>query len=259
MNPAIASLREIKYSIKASLRAGKSVRVKFDGEDWIHSWDRSDQVLLATKPSKTPERDRDCNHWIFTHSYRPKEGDTVFDVGAGTGTELRLFSDLVGPTGRVVSIEADPIAFRCLSKTANKIPRPAKFDLLQVGVSDRPGAGYLTQQSDAFVGNALTSEDTGIPIRLLTLDQIVVQLGLTKIDFFKMNIEGAEWEALMGFSDQHSLVKNFCISCHDFLGPKTETHVRVKQWLEQKGYQLAPPPESQIGQPWLDYYLYASK
>lgn len=259
MNPALASLKGLKYSIKASLRAGKSVRVRFDGEDWVHSWGNNDQTLLATKPSKTPERDRDCNHWIFTHAYRPKTGDTVFDVGAGTGTELRLFNDLVGATGRVVSIEADPVAFRCLSKTAKSITNQARLDLLRVGVSNRSGTGYLTQQSDAFVGNALTTQNGGISIRLLTLDQIVVEQGVTNIDFFKMNIEGAEWEALLGFSDHYTVVKNFCISCHDFLGERTETHRRIKQWLEQRGYQLTSPPKPQQAQPWLNYYLYASR
>src|SRR5438876_11003840 len=45
---------------------------------------------------------------IFLHAYTPRPGDIVFDVGAGIGAETLLFSRLVGPSGRVISLEPPP-------------------------------------------------------------------------------------------------------------------------------------------------------
>jgi precorrin-6B methylase 2 len=56
---------------------------------------------------------------FFTSAYKPKIGDIVFDIGAGIGTEINDFSSMVGDYGRVIAVEADPIAFRRLSKLVN--------------------------------------------------------------------------------------------------------------------------------------------
>jgi hypothetical protein len=41
---------------------------------------------------------------LFLYGYTPRPGDVVFDVGAGIGAEALLFSQLVGGSGRVVSL-----------------------------------------------------------------------------------------------------------------------------------------------------------
>src|SRR4051794_22461299 len=44
-------------------------------------------------------------------AYQPKEGDAVVDIGAGIGEQALVLSRLVGPTGKVVCVEANPEAF----------------------------------------------------------------------------------------------------------------------------------------------------
>lgn len=43
-------------------------------------------------------------------------GMTVFDVGANKGQMMLLFAKLVGPRGRVVSLEPAPVEYRCLER-----------------------------------------------------------------------------------------------------------------------------------------------
>ena len=72
------------------------------------------------------------------YQYVPREGDTIVDVGAGTGWETLLFSRTVGMSGRVISIEAHPRVFRCLSKmrAANRLEN---VTLVQAAVADQEG------------------------------------------------------------------------------------------------------------------------
>src|SRR5262249_23018263 len=43
--------------------------------------------------------------------YQPKAGDIVLDVGAGHGEDVLPLAQKVGPTGKVIAIEAHPVAF----------------------------------------------------------------------------------------------------------------------------------------------------
>ncbi|GAA2747108.1 methyltransferase domain-containing protein [Terrabacter aerolatus] len=45
--------------------------------------------------------------WAF-EAVAPQPGESVVDVGAGTGTELRRLADAVAPNGRAVGIEPNP-------------------------------------------------------------------------------------------------------------------------------------------------------
>jgi FkbM family methyltransferase len=44
----------------------------------------------------------------------PKPGDTIVDIGAGRGEDDLAFSQAVGPTGKVLAVEAQPRSFRML-------------------------------------------------------------------------------------------------------------------------------------------------
>ena len=52
------------------------------------------------------------DHWFYL--YKCRLGDVILDIGAGKGEDTLTFSKAVGPAGRVISIEAHPVTFRCL-------------------------------------------------------------------------------------------------------------------------------------------------
>ena len=67
---------------------------------------------------------------------------------------------------------------------------------------------------------------------------------LSRVDFLKMNIEGAERFALSGMGEMLRKTKNVCIACHDFLadegGPdELRTKADVIAFLKQNGFVVS--------------------
>jgi hypothetical protein len=52
----------------------------------------------------------------WTYLYNPQPGDTIIDVGAGVGVDALSLALLVGNTGRIYSIEANPQTHRARKK-----------------------------------------------------------------------------------------------------------------------------------------------
>jgi FkbM family methyltransferase len=184
------------------------------------------------------------------------------DIGAGVGTELLAFSKLVGPTGRVICIEADPVAFRLLTKLKN-ILGLTNVTLLQIAVGDSKGFAYMQQDGPASLANQIVASDSSCEenapkVAMDTLDSLVESLGLDRVDFIKINIEGAETAALSGFEKHAPLVKNWCVSCHDFLGPKTATFETVSEWFSERGLGPTRHP-ADPSSACVAYYLYGNK
>jgi FkbM family methyltransferase len=124
-------------------------------------------------------------------TYRIKPGSIVLDCGANYGTFTRRA--LERGAAKVVAIEINPDMQEALRRTfANEI-REGKVVVYGKGVWDRETE--LDLRSDSVV-----MERNGTPVRLpvTTIDRIVSELQLPSVDFIKMDIEGAEKNALRG-------------------------------------------------------------
>jgi FkbM family methyltransferase len=163
------------------------------------------------------------------------------DVGAGTGWETLFFSRSVGMSGRVISIEAHPRTFRCLSKMCEK-NRLKNVTLVEAAVVDREREVQIGDSAE-HEANSIIKVDSGIRVPGTTLDSIFRSLGLSRVDFLKMNIEGAERLALSGMGQMAQKTKYACIACHDFLanegGPdELRTKADVIRFLKQNGFTV---------------------
>jgi FkbM family methyltransferase len=176
------------------------------------------------------------------YQYLPKEGDTIIDVGAGTGWETLLFSRSVGKSGRVISIEAHPKVFRCLSKMCAE-NRLENVTLIQAAAADQEGEVQISD-SHEHEANSIIGVVSGVRVACTTLDYIFRSLKLSSVDFLKMNIEGAERLALSGMGEMVRKTKNVCIACHDSLanegGPnELRTKAGVIAFLKQNGFVVS--------------------
>lgn len=150
------------------------------------------------------------------HFYVPRPGDTVLDVGAGVGEETLPFSKLVGPAGKIYAVEANPLTFSVLAYLVRK-NNLFNVQVLQVAIADQAGIAYIENESKLGVGNSIGNGSSGsVPVRAVTLDELIAEHALTRVDLLKVNIEGAEQLLIRGFAAAIPNIRHIAISCHDF-------------------------------------------
>ena len=226
-------------TILATVRVGKLCKVSYDGE-WVQKFP-SCTLVEPRLTLWTPKQVEQQTFHFFLYKYLPSEGDTIVDVGAGSGWETLLFSRGVGVSGRVISIEAHPRTFRCLSKMCEK-NRLENVTLVQAAVGDQEREVQISD-SNEHEANSIIGVGSGIRVAGTTLDSIFRSFGLSQVDFLKMNIEGAERLALAGMGEMLQKTRNVCIACHDFLadqgGPnELRTKADVIRFLKQNGFAV---------------------
>ena len=122
------------------------------------------------------------------------KGDIVLDCGADYGMFTR--SALAAGAAVVVSIEPTPRKEICLRRTFADEIRTGRVIVIPKGVWNK--ADTLKLYLDSVVEHK--SAD-GPVVPLVTIDQMVKDLNLPRVDFIKMDIEGAEKQALAGGRD----------------------------------------------------------
>jgi FkbM family methyltransferase len=127
-----------------------------------------------------------------------RPGAVVFDVGANMGGLTTLISRLVGPRGIVCAFEASPRIIGHLQQ--NVIKQGAS----NVTVYDRAIYSKSNETVTIYDGDHLNDSlvvqgqnKTGRSVKTLALDDFCESSGLVP-DVIKMDIEGAEYDALLG-------------------------------------------------------------
>ncbi|MGI9038525.1 MAG: FkbM family methyltransferase [Gemmatimonadota bacterium] len=126
-------------------------------------------------------------------------GDTVLDLGGNLGTSAILFSDIVGRTGQVYSLE--PVFHRVLRRNmrANDI---GNVEVIPSAVGSKTGVAEFTV-TDFGLDSRRTSPSFGdssgsLSVPMTTIDEFVDARHLTHVDFIKLDVEGSEEDALLG-------------------------------------------------------------
>jgi FkbM family methyltransferase len=132
---------------------------------------------------------------------RLREGDVFVDVGANIGYFTLLASRLVGPTGKVLAIEASPKIFAKLSDNLTR-NRSNNVEAINAAASDRKGTVQIFFASDANIGATSTISRKGssyeCDMAADSLDALLAQKAVTNVRFVKIDVEGAEWLVVAG-------------------------------------------------------------
>lgn len=140
-----------------------------------------------------------------------KPGDVVFDVGANAGVFTVLAGTKVGPKGRVCAFEPGTEA-QALLKSNLRLNRLSNVTLFEGAVSDRAGTAKLAVAEDGALSSlARTGHHSQMvkewrEVPTTTLDDFVEKNGIAKIDFIKIDVEGAE---KLVFEGARRLLKSF--------------------------------------------------
>ena len=135
---------------------------------------------------------RDCEmqtkSWLMQNLYK----DSVYiDVGANVGILSLVASLRVGEIGHIIAIEPTT-TFSLLEKNLLEKKKSSQITCLNLAVGDKSG-----EYADAIYriwGNDPEISD----YKFEKLDQIILNLGLTKVDVVKIDTDGYELEVLRG-------------------------------------------------------------
>lgn len=133
-----------------------------------------------------------------------REGMTVFDIGAHVGEWTMLFSALVGPAGRVVSFEPDPVARSSLKRNLG-LNGISNVTVEAFCVSDTTGKALLSaERFGSGLSSIVRPRAGGVPRLVLevdstTLDRYCEDRGLYP-EWIKVDAEGAEPHIVRGMS-----------------------------------------------------------
>lgn len=139
----------------------------------------------------------------FKEYYHPEckvsAGDVVIDAGLLDGMTSVEFGKAAGPTGIVYGFEPSPHAWDKIESNFAKHP-DLSLNLVKEGVWSEDG-------EVKFVGTRIVDDLTAlspqeaqqvVPVKVGTIDRFIADKPVEKLDFLKMDVEGAEMAALSG-------------------------------------------------------------
>lgn len=126
-------------------------------------------------------------------------GDVCIDGGANQGIYTVAFGHYVGPAGKVVAVEPMTYAIPLIENNC-ALNNIANVEIVNAGLSDEDGEATLDYNTGA--GGASIVHNRAGPakerIKCRTIDTLTTELDLNRVDFIKLDIEGAEEKALKG-------------------------------------------------------------
>lgn len=168
------------------------------------------------------------------HSIEVCEGETVIDAGGCYGDTALYFAHRVGANGRVMSFEFMPNNISVFEK--NLAINPALGDRISIV----PNPVWSKSQMKLYVEGvgpaAKVASEPGdsasVAVDTLCIDDLAQRENLSSVDFIKMDVEGAEFEALKGAEavirrDSPKLAISVYHNLHDFWV--------IPQWIDSLG------------------------
>jgi FkbM family methyltransferase len=179
---------------------------------------------------------------LLSRGYRRflRPGQVVFDIGAHAGLHLAQFLDLVGPSGRAVAFEPIPALADAL---ASKYRDRANVDIRNMALGDRPGRSAFLVLHKALPMSGFKeragSGDQGaeeITVEIDTLDHQAA--ALVRLDYIKIDIEGAEISCLRGARQTVNRHRPFIsveygMPTYSLFG---NTSMTLFEWTREHGY-----------------------
>jgi FkbM family methyltransferase len=148
----------------------------------------------------------------------PQAGDVALDVGGCWGDTALYLAGVVGPQGRVISFEPSPANRNVFSMNLSLNPELApRIQVSDSPVSSREGAlVYIANTISA--GATLQSEGHGedmVALRTVTIDALVAEGAIPRVDFLKIDAEGGDLGVLEGAAETiRSMRPRLALACY---------------------------------------------
>ena len=183
---------------------------------------------------------------FYLKKYKIKENDIIIDAGAYIGG-FALLAAMMAPKGKIVAFEPNPAAADKLienielNNIKNIIVRrkglwnektTLKFHQ-DLSPTDSSSASSFILEDNPYITD---KDENNTSVEVDTLDNELKKLGISKVDFIKMDIEGSEINAIKGAEEtlKNHDVNLAIASYHHFEGKPT--HIQLEKELKRFGY-----------------------
>ncbi len=164
--------------------------------------------------------------------FLPKQGDIVVDIGAHIGHYTLIASKRVGTNGKVVAIEAHPGNFEMLNRNIklNNLTNVISLNHAVYSKETRiklylPGEESGNTIYNTIISDRARNEDKFVQVSANTLDYLLQskEIKQEKVNWIKIDVEGAEFEVLKGATNVLSKSKDIAllIEVHNLTGGKS--------------------------------------
>ena len=221
------------------LAASKRLQMEDNYEQWQTPgrpyWiPRGSQFVLPFNLAEQAE------HIYGTGDQAMKAGDIVLDCGANIGVTVE--EALKAGAKTIVAIEPAPENLECLRRNFPKEIESGRVIIYPKGVWDKDDVLTLNVDPHNSAADSVVMKPEGaegkIQVPLTTVDKIVAELKLERVDYIKMDIEGAEPNALRGAHDTIAKYKprlslaSYHVATHATLIPQIVKETRADYKME---------------------------
>lgn len=131
-----------------------------------------------------------------------RPGMTVLDVGAHQGFYTLLVSTLVGSTGKVYAFEPSPRERKALRLNLKLNSRGnVCIQEAALGREKSQGTLYVPERQtgcNSLRPPAVSDATSSVKVQVIRLDDFLCGTGIERVDFIKLDVEGAELSVLEG-------------------------------------------------------------
>jgi FkbM family methyltransferase len=207
--------------VKGVFRPRKRKKSEFRQLSWVrekilkHQDDQTIKKLQAGNFTISFKRPYELLHSyteIFSNElYRfqsVREVPLIIDCGSNIGLSV-LFFKAIYPSSKIVAFEPDPNNFLLLQENVRQ-NHLQNIELNKAAVWTKDGE--ISFESNESEASHISDNPSSNRVAAVSLRRIMEQY--TKIDFLKMDIEGAEWEVMKDVKDLLSRVDNLFLEYH---------------------------------------------
>jgi FkbM family methyltransferase len=170
-----------------------------------------------------------CGVYDFPSRILTQEPKVIVDLGANIGlTSLTLAARF--PTASLVCVEPHPENAELLRHNLQALGDRAT--LIEAAVAEKEGSIRLALDTEHYNASLVRSTAHTVEVNALTMESLMMQVGLSEIDLLKMDIEGAEYLIL---KNRPAWLQRVQVLLAEFHGAH---QAEMIQWLRESGFQL---------------------
>jgi FkbM family methyltransferase len=162
---------------------------------------------------------------------------TVIDIGATVGC-FSLWALRLAPDAQVVAVEPNIKVYPFLVKNLQANGFASRARTLRLALGAVSGYGAVVDKTFSTLATVVpVSFDSPTAVRVVTLDQLMDEVSITKCDLLKIDCEGAEYDLVLGSTND--VLGRFATIVCEFHPRPDHSVPELSKRLEEAGFSVS--------------------